>query len=63
MQGVVAMEKLVLSSLAQTDALTKLLIEKGLCTEAEFMRSYQWTGPGTRRSLIRISARGNRLAV
>jgi len=63
MQGVVAMEKLVLSSLAQTDALTKLLIEKGLCTEAEFMRSYQWTGRGTRRSLIRISARGNGLAV
>jgi len=63
MQGVVAMEKLVLSSLAQTDALTKLLIEKGLCTEAEFMRRYQWTGRGTRRSLIRISARGNGLAV
>jgi len=28
----------VVYSLAQTDALTKLLIEKGLITEAEFMQ-------------------------
>jgi hypothetical protein len=28
----------MVSSLAQTDALTKLLIEKGLITEAEFMQ-------------------------
>jgi len=28
----------VVSSLARTDALTKLLIEKGLITEAEFMQ-------------------------
>ncbi len=28
-QGMVTMEELVVSSLAQTDALTKLLIEKG----------------------------------
>ncbi len=28
-QGVVTMQELVVSSLAQTDALTKLLIEKG----------------------------------
>ena len=32
------MEELLVSSLAQTDALTKLLIEKGLITEAEFMQ-------------------------
>jgi len=28
----------MVSSLAQTDALTKLLIEKGLITQAEFMQ-------------------------
>jgi len=32
------MQELLVSSLAQTDALTKLLIEKGLITEAEFMQ-------------------------
>ncbi len=35
---VVTMQELLVSSLAQTDALTKLLIEKGLITEAEFMQ-------------------------
>jgi len=30
-------QELLVSSLAQTDALTKLLIEKGLITQAEFM--------------------------
>ncbi len=37
-QGVVTMQELLVSSLAQTDALTKLLIEKGVITEAEFMQ-------------------------
>jgi hypothetical protein len=37
-QGVVTMEELVVSSLAQTDAQTNLLIEKGLITQAEFMQ-------------------------
>ncbi len=32
------MQELLVSALAQTDALTKLLIEKGLITEAEFMQ-------------------------
>ncbi len=36
-QGVVTMQELLVSALAQTDALTKLLIEKGLITETEFM--------------------------
>jgi len=36
-QGVVTMPELIASSLAQTDALTKLLIEKGLITQDEFM--------------------------
>jgi len=35
--GTVTLQELVVSSLAQTDALSKLLIEKGLITEAEFM--------------------------
>jgi hypothetical protein len=33
----VTLQELVVSSLAQSDALTKLLIEKGLITETEFM--------------------------
>ncbi len=35
-QGVVTMQELIASSLAQTDALTKLLIEKGIITQEEF---------------------------
>ncbi len=35
--GVVTIQELIASSLAQTDALTKLLIEKGLITKDEFM--------------------------
>jgi len=34
----VTLEELVVSSLAQTDALAKLLIEKGLITRQEFMQ-------------------------
>lgn len=34
----VSIEELVVSSLATADALAKLLIEKGLITEAEFMQ-------------------------
>jgi len=37
-QGVVTMQELITSSLAQSDALTKLLIEKGVITKAEFMQ-------------------------
>ncbi len=36
-QGVVTMQELLVSSLATADALAKLLIEKGLITQAEFM--------------------------
>jgi len=35
-QGVVTMQELLVSSLATADALAKLLIKKGLITEAEF---------------------------
>ena len=34
---VIKLEELIVSSLAQADALSKLLIEKGLITEAEYM--------------------------
>ncbi len=37
-QGVVTMQELLVSALAQTDALAKLLIEKGLITKDEFRR-------------------------
>ena len=34
----VTLEELLVSSLAQTDALAKLLVEKGLITREEFMQ-------------------------
>ncbi len=36
-QGALTMQELIASSLAQTDALAKLLIEKGIITKDEFM--------------------------
>ncbi len=36
--GVVTMQELLVSSLVTADALAKLLIKKGLITEAEFMQ-------------------------
>jgi len=36
--GTVTLQELLISSLAQTDALTKLLIEKGIITKDEFMQ-------------------------
>ncbi|MFQ5541851.1 MAG: hypothetical protein ACE5E2_03400 [Candidatus Binatia bacterium] len=37
-RGTVTTQELVVSALAQSDALAKLLLEKGLITEAEFIR-------------------------
>ncbi len=37
-QGAVTMQELLVSSLATADALTKLLIEKGLIAGVEFMQ-------------------------
>ncbi len=37
-QGMVTMQELLVSSLATADAVAKLLIEKGLITQAEFMQ-------------------------
>jgi len=36
--GTVSLKELIVATLAQADALAKLLIEKGLITEAEFMQ-------------------------
>ncbi len=47
--GTVTLQELIVSSLAQTDAVAKLLIEKGVITRDEFMEkikaeraSYRW---------------------
>jgi hypothetical protein len=40
----VTMEELLVSSLAQADALAKLLIEKGLITREEFLRKISEEG-------------------
>jgi hypothetical protein len=40
----VTLEELLLSSDAQTDALVKLLIEKGLITGEEFIRRFRRNG-------------------
>jgi len=53
-QGVVTMQELLVSSLAQTDALTKLLIEKGLITEAEFMEKLSAERAGYQAMLQKI---------
>ncbi len=50
-QGVVTIQELVVSSLVQTDALTKHLIEKGLIAEAEFMQKLS-TGRGSYRGML-----------
>ncbi len=47
-QGVVTMQELLVSSLATADALTKLLIEKGLITEAEFIQKLKAERAGYR---------------
>ena len=38
MAGTVMLQELVVSSLAQSDALAKLLIEKGIITQQEFLQ-------------------------
>jgi len=53
-QGVVTMEELLVSSLATADALAKLLIEKGLITEAEFTQKLSAERAGYQEMLQRI---------
>jgi len=51
---VMKLEELIIASLAQTDALSKLLIEKGLITEAEYMEKLsEERATVTRRSVAR----------
>ncbi len=53
-QGVVTMQELLVSSLATADALTKLLIEKGLITEAEFMQKLSAEREGYQEMLGKV---------
>jgi len=53
-QGVVTMQELLVSSLATADALAKLLINKGLITEAEFTKQLSAERAGYREMLQRI---------
>ena len=53
-QGVVTMQELLVSSLAQTDALTKLLIEKALLTQAEFMEKLSAERAGYQEKLRKM---------
>ncbi len=53
-QGVVTMQELLVSALAQSDALTKLLIEKGLITQAEFMQKLSAERAGYRAMLRKM---------
>jgi hypothetical protein len=47
----VTLEELLVSSLAQTDALAKLLIEKGVITQAEFLKGFPAERPLCQRML------------
>ena len=40
-ENTVALDELLVSSLAQTDALAKLLIEKGIITQQEFREDFR----------------------
>ena len=39
-QGIVKLQELIISGLAQADVIAKLLIEKGLITQEEFIRKF-----------------------
>ena len=53
-QGMVTMQELLVSSLATAGALAKLLIEKGLITQAEFMQKLSAERAGYQAMLQRI---------
>ncbi len=53
-QGVVTMQELLVSSLATADAVAKLLIEKGLITQAEFMRKLSVERAGCQEMLRKV---------
>ena len=39
-QGILKLQELIISGLAQADVIAKLLIEKGLITQEEFIRKF-----------------------
>ncbi len=53
-QGVVTMQELLVSALAQVDTLAKLLIEKGIITQAEFMQKLSAERAGYQGMLKKI---------
>ncbi len=53
--GTVSFQELVVSALAQSDALTKLLIEKGVITKAEFMQKLSAERAGYQAMLRKMS--------
>ncbi len=53
--GIVSLQELIVSSHATADALTKLLIEKGLITQAEFMQKLSAARAGYQAMLERMS--------
>jgi len=53
-KGGVTLQELVVSSLAQTDALCKLLIQEGIITEAEFMEQVKAERAGYQALLQRM---------
>ena len=54
LDGTVSLQELVVLSLAQTDALAKLLIEKGLITQAEFMQKLSAERAGYQAMLRKV---------
>ncbi len=57
-QGVVTLQEFRVSALAQTDALTELLIEKGLITQAEFMQKLSAERAGYQAMLRKMGRTG-----
>jgi len=52
--GTVTLEELLVSSLATADAVAKLMIEKGLITEAEFMQKLSVERAGYREMVGKV---------
>ncbi len=53
-ESTVTLYELIVSVLAQSDALTKLLIEKGLITQAEFMQKLSVERAGYQSTLQKV---------
>ncbi len=53
-QGVVTMQELLVSALAQSGAIAKLLIEKGVITQAEFMQNLSAERAGYQARLEKV---------